>query len=79
LLLLIRGSVVRSHHGSPSTSANPFGQLLLVEVLTTLPCENATDPCDERYRKVTIMNHPSDEAFWQFEARIAVRAMVGIP
>jgi len=50
-----------------------------VGVLTTLPCENATDPCDERYRKVTIMNHPSDEAFWQFEARIAVRAMVGIP
>jgi len=28
---------------------------------------------------VTITNNPSDEEFWQFEARIVVRANIGIP
>ena len=54
--------MVRSHHGSPFTSVNPFGQLRLAACGT----------------EATVAG-PSDEAFWQFEARIAVRAMVGIP
>jgi hypothetical protein len=49
------------------------------EILTTLACGNTTDPCNERYRSVTITNNPSDQEFWQFEARIVVRANIGIP
>jgi hypothetical protein len=28
---------------------------------------------------VTVTNNPDDEEFWQFEARVKVRAAVGIP
>ena len=37
-------------------------------------------PRYERYRKVKmkITNNPSNEEFWQFEGRIAVRANIGI-
>jgi len=30
-------------------------------------------------RRVTITNNPADEEFWQFEERVKVQALVGIP
>lgn len=73
--LLIGGS------GTEATTAGQKSYLYTTaagkEVLTTLPCGNTTDPCNERYRSVTITNDPADEEFWQFEARIMVRAMIG--
>jgi len=34
--------------------------------------------CDAM-RRVTITNNPADEEFWQFEERVKVQALVGIP
>lgn len=48
-------------------------------ILTTLPCGDQTDPCNERYQSATITNNPADEEFWQFEMRVRVRALIGIP
>ena len=48
------------------------------EILTTLPCGNTSDPCNQRYSTVTITNDPRDEEFWQFETRVQVRALIGI-
>jgi len=45
--------------------------------------EILTGPCGGRTlegcQSVTITNNPADEEFWQFEARVKVRALVGIP
>jgi len=48
------------------------------EILTTLPCCNTSDPCNQRYSTVTITNDPRNEEFWQFETRVQVRALIGI-
>ena len=34
-----------------------------------------TIPCP----RVVVTNNPADEEFWQFEARVKVRALIGIP
>jgi hypothetical protein len=49
------------------------------EILTPLPCGNAVDPCNETMKDAKVTNDPSDEEFWQFEARVMVRALIGIP
>ena len=49
------------------------------EVLTDMPCGNAVDPCNKGMRDARVTNNPADEEFWQFEARVMVRAVVGIP
>jgi len=45
----------------------------------TPPCGNTFPPCDKRARSVTITNDPADGEFWQFEERVQVRALIGIP
>jgi hypothetical protein len=49
------------------------------EILTDMPCGNAVDPCTKGMRDARVTNNPADEEFWQFEARVMVRALVGIP
>jgi hypothetical protein len=82
-LLLLVLSLLAAACGTEATTAGQHSYIYTTpagkEVLTTLPCGNITDPCNERYRSVTITNNPSDEEFWQFEARIVVRANIGIP
>jgi len=65
--------VTTGHHSYLYTT--PSGR----EILTTQACGSVTDPCNERYRRVTITNDPADEEFWQFEERVQVRALIGIP
>jgi hypothetical protein len=54
---------------------NSKGQEVLTG--TCLPEQSAAE-C-QALRPVTVTNKPADEEFWQFEARIKVRALVGIP
>ena len=54
---------------------NPAGN----EVLTDMPCGNAVDPCNKGMKDARVTNNPADEEFWQFEARVQVRSLVGIP
>jgi hypothetical protein len=49
------------------------------EVLTGAPCGNSVDPCNESMRSATVTNKPTDEEFWQFEARVKVQSWTGIP
>ena len=49
------------------------------EVLTSIPCGNSVDPCNESMRDAAVTNNSSDEQFWQFEARVKVRSLFGIP
>lgn len=49
------------------------------EVLTGACLRGQTTEECQSMRSVTITNNPSDEEFWQFEARVQVRALVGIP
>jgi len=49
------------------------------EVLTSMPCGNAVDPCNKMMQDAHVSNDPADEEFWQFEARVMVRSLVGIP
>jgi hypothetical protein len=44
-----------------------------------MPCGNAVDPCNKTMKDARVTNDPTDEEFWQFEARIMVRALIGIP
>jgi hypothetical protein len=69
------GTEVTTVGGRTYLYKTPSGQ----EVLTTLPCGNAADSCNERYRSATITNNSADEEFWQFERSIQVRAAIGIP
>jgi hypothetical protein len=49
------------------------------EILTDMPCGNAVDPCNKSMRDARVTNNHVDEEFWQFEARVQVRSLVGIP
>lgn len=49
------------------------------DILTPLPCGNAVDPCNKTMQDAKVTDDPGDEEFWQFEARVMVRALVGIP
>ena len=59
---------------------NPEGQVALAGVRgvlgggTTVRCG---PPCT--VQTATVTNDPVDEEFWQFEARVKVRALIGIP
>jgi hypothetical protein len=49
------------------------------EILTPQPCGNTTDACNNAMQQAQVTNDPADEEFWQFEARVMVRALIGIP
>lgn len=82
LLLLVLG-LFAGGCGTETTTAGQHSYLYTTasgrEILTTLPCGNTADPCNERYQSVTITNNPADEEFWQFEERVKVQALIGIP
>src|SRR5262245_13558862 len=49
------------------------------EVLTGVCLPGASAKNCEAMQPVRITTDPTDEEFWQFEARVQVRAMIGIP
>lgn len=63
--------------GSGGMSQQYVGKNRQGQEILTGNCEAAA-VCAEM-RPVTVTNNPADEEFWQFEARVKVRSLVGIP
>lgn len=75
LLVALTLSTACSSTSGQFVGKNAQGQEVLTG--TCMPGQSAKD-C-QAMQTVTITNASGDEEFWQFEARVQVRALVGIP
>ncbi len=75
VLGLVLGGCGSAGFGQHWVGKNAKGQEIL-----TAACPRGGTPTEcEAMQPVQITTDPADEEFWQFEARVRVRALVGIP